>query len=459
MKESHAAHWENLGEFVVQIMEKEGVPGVGLGILHEGEVAAAGFGVTNVDHPLPVTDDTLFQIGSITKTYTGTAIMRLVEMGKLELDAPVRTYLPDFKVADETVSAQATIRHLITHMGGWEGDYFHGTGMGDDALARYVADMADLEQLAPLNSVWSYCNSGFSLAGRVIEVVTGKGYEAAMKELILEPLGLERSYFDPNEVMTYCFASGHDVENKEATVKRPWPLPRAINPAGGVICNIHDLLRYAAFHLGDGTVPDGAERLLDLETLATMQTEQVPISGDFRAGLSWGLIKFGGEEALFHTGGTVGQAAILALVPAHNLAVGVLTNAENGGAVHGAVVQKVVQAYLENKPPQQDEPKAFAYDRDDLAAYVGRYGRPFTDIELGMIGDKLIGVMTPKRGFPSEAIPPEPPPSPMSLGLFEKDLLQVLDGPFKGSAWDVVRKADGSVGWLRVGARIHAKVE
>lgn len=459
MKDSHGAHWENLGEFVRQVMEKEKVPGVGLGILHRDEVAAAGFGVTNVDHPLPVTDETLFQIGSITKTYTGTAVMRLVDMGKLALDATVRTYLPEFKVADEAASAQATIRHLITHMGGWVGDYFHDTGTGDDALARYVADMAELEQLAPLNTVWSYSNSGFNLAGRVIEVVTGKSYEAAMRDLILDPLGLEHSYFDPRAVMTYRFAAGHDVEDHKAIVKRPWPLPRAINPAGGVICHVYDLLRYAAFHLGDGTAPGCAEQLLKPESLAAMHALQVPIWGDFQAGLSWGRLKFAGEQALFHTGGTVGQAAILVLVPAHDLAVGVLTNSENGGMVHGAVIQKAVQDYAQLTPPQDKAPEAFEYGQKELAAYVGRYSRPFDEIELGMVGDKLIAVETPKLGFPTRETPPEPAPPPMSLGLSEKDSLQVLDGPGKGAVWEVVRKADGSIGWLRVGARIHPKVE
>ena len=98
---NHDANWEQLGEFVARVMDEKDVPGVAVGILHKGETATAGFGVTNMDHPLPVTDETLFQIGSITKTFTGTAIMRLAEMGKLELDAMVRTYVPDFNVRDE----------------------------------------------------------------------------------------------------------------------------------------------------------------------------------------------------------------------------------------------------------------------------------------------------------------------------------------------------------------------
>ncbi len=174
MGANHEANWDHLCQFVGKVMQEKGVPGVAVGILHGVETAAAGFGVTNVDHPLSVTDETLFQIDSITKTFTATAIMRLVEMGKLKLDATVRTYLPGFKVAYESAASQATIRHLLTHMGGWFGDFFPDTGGGDDALRRYMVDMAELEQLAPIGTVWSYNNSGFCLAGYVIETVTGK---------------------------------------------------------------------------------------------------------------------------------------------------------------------------------------------------------------------------------------------------------------------------------------------
>ena len=141
--------WEALCEFTEQSRQKHKVPGVVVGILHNGKVKTAGFGVTNVDHPLEVTGDTLFQIGSITKTFTGTLAMKLVEAGQLDLDATVRTYLPDFKVMDDEASQKATIRHLMTHTSGWVGDFFADTGSGEDASAKYVAKMTDLEQLAP----------------------------------------------------------------------------------------------------------------------------------------------------------------------------------------------------------------------------------------------------------------------------------------------------------------------
>ena len=144
-----------LAEVVRGHMERLHVPGVALGVLHEGREQTAGLGVTNVDHPLPVDADTLFQIGSITKTFTGTVAMMLVEQGKLDLDAPLRTYLPKLRLQDEEAATRVTMRHLLQHTRGWVGDYFDDTGPGEDALRRMVTRMAKLPQLTPLGEVAS----------------------------------------------------------------------------------------------------------------------------------------------------------------------------------------------------------------------------------------------------------------------------------------------------------------
>lgn len=453
MNANQQASWERLVEFVTRTMQETRVPGVALGVLHAGETTTAGFGVTNVDHPLPVTDETLFQIGSITKTFTGTAIMRLVEMDKLRLDATVRSYLPDFKLRDETAAAQVTIRHLLTHMGGWAGDYFDDTGVGDDALARYVAAMADLEQLAPLGTVWSYNNAGFCLAGYLIEVVTGQSYQAALKELVLEPLGLENAYLEAGEVITYRFAVGHNVAAQGPQVARPWPLPRSVYPAGGLVCHVKELLRYARFHLGDGCAKDG-NRLLTAESMAQMQSPQVTVRGKEMWGLTWSLDETSGVRQVLHGGGTLGQVTLLVLVPAHDFALVVLTNADQGGLLTREVSRQALKEYLGLETPL---PAPIEASKDELAAYVGRYSRPFADIELGILGGRLVGQITYKGGFPTKDSPPPPPPPPMSLALCEPDRLLGLDGAYKDELFDVIRRADGSIGWLRAEGRIHRK--
>ena len=455
MNDSHNLNWEQLVEFVPQVMEKRGVPGVVVGIQHEGETRAAGFGVTNADHPLPVTDETLFQIGSITKTFTATAMMRLVEMGKLDLDATVRTYVPGFKVVDETASSRATIRHLLTHTGGWFGDFFDDTGAGEKALPEYVAAMADLEQLSPLGTTWSYNNAGFSLVGYVIEMVTGKRYEAALAELVLEPLGLQQSFFDPGDVLTYRFAVGHIMGDGGAEVARPWPLPRSAYPAGGITCTVFDLLRYARFHLGDGAAEDGT-RLLSPESMSLMQTTQAAVWKNETSGLSWFLKDVDGTRQVSHGGGTNGQVSQLTLIPEHDLAVAVFTNADQGGFVTADVTDWVMKHYLEMEVPR---PEPMGASEGELAAYVGRYSNPFTDIELGMLGGKLVAQVVYKRGFPDEDTPPPPSPPPVSLDLCEDDRLLVLDGPFKDRTVDVLRNPDGSIGWMRFGGRVNMREE
>jgi CubicO group peptidase (beta-lactamase class C family) len=201
--------FDELREVVQEEVGRTRVPGFALGLLLQAEEFTAGFGVTNLHHPLPVDADTLFQIGSITKTFTATAAMRLVDEGRLDLDAPVRQYLPDLRLVDAVAQACVTPRHLLTHTAGWIGDYFCDTGRGDDALARYVAELADVEQLTPPGALYSYCNSGFSMLGRVIEILTGATFETALQHLVLEPLDLERSFLFPEDVMTHRFAVGH----------------------------------------------------------------------------------------------------------------------------------------------------------------------------------------------------------------------------------------------------------
>jgi len=452
--------FQQLCSFVEERIEQKSVPGAAIGILYQDQTYTAGFGVTNVDHPVPVTDETLFQIGSISKTFTCLAIMRLVEQGKLDLQATVRSYVPEFKVADETAAAGTKLWHLLTHMSGWVGDFFENTGAGDDAMAVYVAKMADLEQLAPIGTVWSYNNAGFSVAGRMIEQVTGQRYEDAMRGLVFEPLGLTRCFYDPGDVITHRFAVGHGGQRGEVRVLRPWPLPRAVYPAGGIICDVHQLLRYARFQMGDGSVEgaEGQERtvVLEPEYMAAMHTPQASRGGEKeQIGLSWFIDEIDGTRQLSHGGGTTGQVSLLALFPAQHLAMVVLTNSSEGGGVTDEVRRWVLEHYLELQDPK---PEPIEASEEDLAAYEGFYTRPFSDVELGMLNGRLVAQAIYKQGFPSQDQPPPPAPPPVSLALCEVDRLLITAGPGKGGRADVIRKGDGTIGWLRLG-RIHRRVE
>ncbi len=445
---------DRLSEFVAALVRDKGVPGVAVGILQGDEVSTAGFGVTSVENPLPVTPDTLFQIGSITKTFTATAILRLVDQGKLLLDAPVRKYVPEFRVADDEASAGATLRHLLTHTGGWEGDIFEDTGLGDDALARYVPTMAGLGQIAPVGAHFSYNNSGFNLLGRIIEAVTGKSYEAALRDLVLEPLGLQHTFIFPADVMTHRFVVGHSVGEKGAAVLRPWPIPRASWAAGGIASAVPELLRYARFHLGDGTASDGT-RLLSPESMAAMHAPQVTLWGKESWGLGWVIDDSAGVRQISHGGGTLGQVSLLALVPERQFALAVVTNADRGGQITHEVLRWALKEYLGVESPEG--PKPIEATREMLIPYVGRYFRPTMDLEIGILGGRLVAQAAEKGGFPTRNCPPPPLEPPAALGLCEQDRLLVVDGPGKGMRIDVIRRPDGAVGWLRVGLRLVRK--
>jgi CubicO group peptidase (beta-lactamase class C family) len=442
-----------LCETVVSEMERLHVPGVAVGAYDEGQEQIAGFGVTNIDHPLPVNADTLFQIGSITKTFVGTLAMRLVEAGKLELDAPLRRYLPDLRMSEESVAANLTMRHLLTHTGGWVGDYFDDMGYGDDALANMVEKVAELPQLTPLGEIWSYNNSGFYLAGRVIEVLTGKPFEAAMQEWILDPLGMKMSFFHARDVITRRFAVGHQIENDQASVATPWSIGRAAHPAGGLACTVGDLFRYARFHMGDGTTAEGV-RLLTPESLALMRTPQCAAGGINHVGLTWFITDIDGVHAIGHGGGTNGQITQLTLVPERGFALAVLTNAGRGGQITGMAVKEALKTYLGLEMP---EATPIATPAEQLEPFVGRYESRMTRLDLTLSDGDMVLQATPKGGFPRPDTPPPPPPPPVKIALYAEDRAVGLEPPYKDARIEFLRDPDGAVVWMRVGGRVHRR--
>lgn len=238
-----------LCQTAVAEMRRLKIPGSSVGVYANGKETIAGFGKTSCEHPLPLTPETLFQIGSNTKPMVATAIMRLVESGSLDLDTPVKTYLPKLKLKNKAATEGVTIRHLLNHTAGWEGDYFNDFGWGDDLLRKMVASLSKLNQMTPLGEIWSYNNAAFYILGYLIEVITGKPFHAAMRELVFEPLGMSMSAFFPDDrIVTGRYAVGHDLIKKRVRVSRPWNIPRAEEPAGGVLAPAHDLLTFALPH-------------------------------------------------------------------------------------------------------------------------------------------------------------------------------------------------------------------
>jgi CubicO group peptidase (beta-lactamase class C family) len=447
--------FDGLTMLVRQKMPEYGVPGVALGILHDGQISTLGLGVTNIDHPLPVTEDTLFQVASISKTFTGTAIMRLVDMRKLDLQATVRSYLPNFRVLDESASREARVITLLTHMAGWEGDLFIDTGEGNDALARAVAEMANVDQIAPINMAYSYNNAGFFVAGRLIEVVTGKPYERALQELVLSPLHLDHTFVDPLKIMAYSFAAGHGGVPGKVSVLRPWALPRATQPAGGVITSVKDLLRYAQFHIGDGT-SGNRFRLLSPGNFERMHSTVVTKLGtEDEMAVTWDISNEGGVRQLSKSGTSVGQQAFMTLVPSRRFAMVVLTNSARGSQLTRDVVRLAFKEYL---GVTISDPEPIKVPESELLPLSGRYNnKPFSEIVVNVVDGRLMIQSIQKSGYPTSTSPVPQPAPPSAFAFYAKDRLIAIEGPVKSMRAEVIRRPDGSIGWIRYASRLHKR--
>jgi CubicO group peptidase (beta-lactamase class C family) len=451
------ARFEALVSLAEARMKEHAVPGLALGIVHDGTVTMRGIGVTNVEDPLPVTAHTVFPIASISKTFATTALMRLVEQGKVDLRAPVRTYLPEFRVRDASVSRDVTVWHLLTHLGGWEGQV-SGPDRGTATLENFLTTITDLMQVAPSGAAWSYNNAGFSIAGRVIETVTGTPINRAMRDLVFQPLGLDHAGTTAGDFITQRFAAGHTTRNGTAALQRPFT-PSSSVTAGGVGVCMTDLLAYARFHMGDGTAANG-ERVLKRETLELMRTPQMQKqSTDDEMGLGWHLRRVGPIRTASHGGTLGGHILLLEIVPERNFAIAILTNSSAGWRVIQDVEREALRSYLgagyarnqaiahrglvETLPAV--EPLA---QQPDLTPYVGTYTRPSNAYVVRADGGKLFVQDRSSSGQLGTDRP---------VAFYGPDRVVVLDGTERGQSIEFVRAANGRVNWVRVVGRVAVR--
>lgn len=444
-------------------MKAYGIPGVAVGVWAGGQEYVKGYGVTNVDHPVPVDGDTIFRIGSTTKTLTGSTIMRLVDQGKVALDAAVRRYLPDFAVADPQVSATVTVRQLLNHTSGWMGDDVQDFGNGDDALARYVASLRRLPQLNPPGAVFAYNNAGLAVAGRIIEVVTGTTYESAVQELLLNPLQLNHSHFFDNQLTGLHVAVPHSEANGKPVVEADgWAFPRGCNPTGGLMSSVRDQLRYARFHLGDGTTPSGT-RLLSQQSLQAMRanpgaggTLQVELTG---MGVAWMLRPSAEDKLVVQHGGTWnGQRSGFFIVPDRNFAMTLLTNSESGEALNNDLFADDWAlrrfADLTNLPATVQHLSA-----GELAPFEGRYVAEAIP-QSGSLERVVVDMMAANGRLDGTKGDGGPDVSRFGLAFYRPDYGLDLgpDGKPVGTRSNFVRGSDGGIVWFRSHGRLFRRL-
>ena len=443
-------------------MARYRIPGVAIGVLYQGQEYVRGYGVTNVDEPAPVHGDTLFRIASTTKTFTGTTVMRLVELGQLDLNAPVRGYLPDFRVADEAVSSQVTLRQCLNHSAGWVGDDEEDFGRGDDALTLYVDGMRRLPQLTPPGAQFAYNNTAIDVAGRIIEVVTGQTYEGAVRELLLDPLGLSRTRFFTDQVAGYPIAGSHTVAGDRAVFSPDlWYLPRNGHPDGGLISSVRDQLQYARFHMGDGRTFDGTP-LLTPASLQAMRADPGP-GGTLVAELDGFGVTFGlrrtaeGVRVAMHGGSWAGQYSGFFFVPERNFAMTMLSNSDGGMKLRLELFYDdwALQRFagLHNPPA---EPRRLPATR--LAEYEGTYRNLGID-RAGNWEETLLTVQANDGALRGE-LADSNGVSEMGLAFYRDEYVLVeRDGSDPPGSYraNFVRDADGRVAWWSYGGRLYAR--
>src|SRR5262249_25963698 len=194
----------------------------------DGATEERGYGVVSVESGYPVLPITLFQIGSIGKIFTATLVMQLVDEGRLELDRPIINYLPDLRLCDEDAQRTITLRHLLTHTPGFDGDGFDDVpenGCDDETIFRMPSKLFRLKQWTRPGEVYTYCNIGFSLAGATVARLLEMPFETAMRRRVFEPLQLERAFYFPAEAIAYPMTCGHypaGPDGKDRRVVRAW---------------------------------------------------------------------------------------------------------------------------------------------------------------------------------------------------------------------------------------------
>ncbi|MCP9977965.1 beta-lactamase family protein [Actinomadura madurae] len=343
----------------------------------DDELVEAAHGVLHVRTGAPVATDSLFQIGSITKVWTATVAMALVDEGLLALDTPVAEVLPELRLASPEVTKSVTLRHLLTHTSGIDGDVFTDTGRGDDCLEKYVDVLGEAGQNHPLGATFSYCNSGYVLLGRVIEKVTGQTWDQALRDRLCTPLGLAHTVTLPEEALLFSTAVGHEERDGRLDTVPAWMLPRSIGPAGLIDSTAADVLAFARLHLTGGLAADGT-RILSEESAAAMAAHQADLPDKEVLGDSWGLgwIRFGwdGHRLIGHDGNTLGQTAFLRVLPGQRFAVVLLTNGGRPRELFQDLYREIFAevAGITLPEPFAPPPKPVTVD---VTPYVGVYER------------------------------------------------------------------------------------
>jgi CubicO group peptidase (beta-lactamase class C family) len=356
-------------------------PGAAVLVAKDGKVLLRdGYGMANLEHGVPITPDTVFEVGSVTKQFTAAAILMLQERGKLAVQDDITQYLTDFPTQEKKV----TIHHLLTHTSGIP-SY---TGM-KEWIPRMREDLPVGELIGffkgkPFDfdpgTKWAYDNSGYVLLGAIIEKVSGKSYERFIEDEIFQPLGMTHSYYGSWSDVIPNRAAGYDKEN-DHFVNTPYLSMTQPYAAGSLMSTVGDLA------LWDRALSGGT--LLKKESLDRMFTSGALTSGQLtRYGYGWTFHDLAGKKVIEHGGDINGFSCDVLRIPEEKILVVVLTNNTETALRPDAVTNRIA-AYLLGQPLA--EGSRTRLDPKALDEYTGVYRTGDVTRYILRDGDKLFG--------------------------------------------------------------------
>ena len=381
---------KNIRTLVSDLLSKYKIPSAQIGVLYDGQITDLAVGISDITTKEPATVETIYQCGSMTKAWTAVTFMQLIDEGKVDLDEPVRTYLPDFKVADPDVSARVTPRHLLNHTNGIEED-FGNPGEDDDVYERMIKNIANAQQVFPLGYTHGYSAAlGYAILARIMEVVDDRRWDEIMKVRLFDRMGLASTGTWREQVDRA--AKGHIIRSlDEGPLPSPMAfLPRSYSPGGNISSTAREVLMMAQLFLNEGMTTDG-KRIISAAAIREMMQSRVPIPDPYMFGPWWalGLIvcDWSGEIAYAHDGSTIGQNARLRILPDSNIAISMMTN----GGPRESFYKKVFNEILSNLGATTipDLPTPDPKIKLELSRYAGVYGRPGVRYEVEPSGDEL----------------------------------------------------------------------
>ncbi|HZW24142.1 MAG TPA: serine hydrolase domain-containing protein [Gallionella sp.] len=364
-------------------MDKHSVAGLSIALVDDQRIVwSQGFGYADLEKKIPATAETLYRVGSISKLFTDTAAMQLAEQGKLDIDRPLRSYLPEFSIKTRHAdAAEITPRQLMTHHSGLPRDRMKGFFNPHPApFTELVADIREDYADYPPNRILSYSNLGITLLGNAVQNQGGRPFAEHMQQTLLNPLGMSSSSFEAGLSSSALMAKGYN--GREAATE---PSLRDI-PAGGLNSSVADLGRFMSMIFADGA--SGSQRILKAESVAEMlrpQNTGVPLDFGLRIGLGW-FLNVAGIPALenagivaSHGGATQLFRSHMYILPGHKLGVVVLSNSGTAGEVVHRVAVETLSLALEAKTGirQPERKKAQAVKTtlpaETLRDYAGAY--------------------------------------------------------------------------------------